>query len=153
MCADPREREREREITMLLASCIRAFFVRLSVPRLLTQLCRAKACNLLLLLLRSVARVYHFEHASQCDTRMLDGSLFVLVLQTRPGHVLNSLSHRDLLSLAGTCQACKQVICVLLLPQAQDVSAGQETNAVPCPTSLSTVSRAISFCRANDLPL
>ncbi|DBA97412.1 hypothetical protein WJX77_010580 [Trebouxia sp. C0004] len=83
---------------------------------------------------------------------MLDGNLFVLVLQTRPGHVLHSLSHRDLLNLAGTCQACKEVICVLLLPQAQDVSAGHETNAVACPTSLFTVSRAISFCKANDLP-
>jgi len=91
--------------------------------------------------------------ASQCDTRMLDGNSFVLVLQTRPGHVLRSLSHRDLLSLASTCQACKEVICVFLLPQAQDVSAGHETNAVPCSTTLSTVSRAISFCRANDLSL
>ncbi|KAL0035176.1 hypothetical protein WJX79_004633 [Trebouxia sp. C0005] len=83
---------------------------------------------------------------------MLDGSLFVLVLRTRPGHVLHSLSHRDLLSLAGTCQACKEVICVSLLPQAQDISAGHETNPISCRTSLSTVSRAISFCRANGLP-
>ncbi|KAL0054878.1 hypothetical protein WJX82_003684 [Trebouxia sp. C0006] len=82
---------------------------------------------------------------------MLDGNLFVLVLQTRPGTILHSLSHRDLLSLASTCQACKEVICVFLLPQAQDVSAGHETNAVPCSTSLTTVSRAIGFCRASDL--
>lgn len=97
--------------------------------------------------------MHTWDYAVLSEHRMRHAALFISALQARPDSVLQPLSHKDLLNLAVTCQACKDIVCFALLPQTQDVSANHEATAIRCPISLYDVSRAIVFCRANSVPL
>ena len=93
------------------------------------------------------------EHAVLSELRMRNAALFISALQARPEKVFQPLSHKDLLNLAVTCQACKDVVCFALLPQTKDISANHEATAIQCPVSLYDVSRAIVFCKTSGVPL
>ena len=97
--------------------------------------------------------MHSWDYAVLSELRMRNAALFISALQARPENIFQPLSHKDLLNLAVTCQACKDVVCFAVLPQTQDISANHEATAIQSPVSLYDVSRAIGFCRAHGVPL